>query len=380
MKNNSQIDINNPVYKTVQIFKQRDVAPAHSWNYIQRGMNFDKDLGLRGLYCLHPFNTITVDGEGDIYACICQVWLPISLGKVWEFESLDDIIRSPRARAIQASILDGTYRYCSSECGILQDPEKELVTNFDTKLDSINWINFAIDSSCNLTCPSCRKSFQFINQGPEYEKRIRIVDHLVKLIQKQTEWLRFTLSGDGDPFASLIYRELLTKLNLTSRPDTYIELVTNGILLEAHWHKLENIHKNIERVRISFDAGSEEIYNITRRGGDWNKLLSSSKFLVDWRQKYNKDLVIESNFVVQSSNYRDIPRFIELCDNLGFDIISFQKVVDWGTWTQDGLNTFDSHAIWQADHPDHLDFLKIMKNPLLRGPKINATNLYEFIK
>ena len=183
MKNNSQIDINNPVYKTVQIFKQRDVAPAHSWNYIQRGMNFDKDLGLRGLYCLHPFNTITVDGEGDIYACICQVWLPISLGKVWEFESLDDIIRSPRARAIQASILDGTYRYCSSECGILQDPEKELVTNFDTKLDSINWINFAIDSSCNLTCPSCRKSFQFINQGPEYEKRIRIVDHLVKLIQ-----------------------------------------------------------------------------------------------------------------------------------------------------------------------------------------------------
>lgn len=379
MKSRSIIDIENPEYKNVKIFTQRDVAPAHSWNYIQRGMNFNKDLKLLGRYCLHPFNTITVDGEGDIYACICQVWLPISLGKVWEFNSLDEIIRSPRARAIQASILDGSYRYCSSECGLLQEPEKELVTNFDTKLDSINWINFAIDSSCNLTCPSCRKNFQFINEGPEYDKRIKIVDHLVKLIQKQTEWLRFTLSGDGDPFASLIYRELLTKLDLKNRPDTQIEIVTNGILLEAHWHKLANVHKNIERVRISFDAGSEPVYKLTRRGGEWNKLLSSSKFLVDWKKQNKSKVIIESNFVVQTNNYRDIPQFIELCKSLDFDVISFQKVVDWGTWTENGLNTFKDHAIWHTSHPEHNEFLKIMQNPLLKESKINATNLNEFL-
>jgi MoaA/NifB/PqqE/SkfB family radical SAM enzyme len=372
-------DINPTEFKNVQVFTQKDVAPAHAWTFVQRGMDFNKNLGLQGLYCLHPFNTITIDGDGDVYACICQSWLPISLGKIWEFKSLNDIIRSRKARAIQATILDGSYRYCSSECGLLQDHKDTLDTNFDTKLDSINWINFAIDASCNLTCPSCRKSFKFISEGPEYDKRISIVEHLVKLIQSNTEWLRFTLSGDGDPFASLIYRELLTKLNLKNRPDTQIEIVTNGILLEAHWHKLVNVHKNIERVRISFDAGTPEVYNVTRRGGDWNKLISSSKFLVDWKKQNNSNTIIESNFVVQTTNYRDIPKFIELCLEMNFDIISFQKIVDWGTWSEGSINLFPNHAIWQPEHPEHQEFLKIMSHSLLLGPKINATNLLEYI-
>lgn len=331
-------------------------------------MSFDKNLGLKGKYCYHPFNTITVDKFGDVFMCICQAWLPISVGKIWEFNSLDDIAKSAKAREIQASIIDGTYRYCDEKtCGILAiDDLKETI---DHRPDTINWINFSIDSSCNLTCPSCRTEFKFLSEGHDFDYRIKMVDHLVKLIEQHTHWLKFTLAGDGDPFASLIYRHLMSNLNVLNK-QIEIELVTNGILCKAHWHKLSGIHKNIVRTKISFDAGTEITYNITRRGGDWKKLIDSCKFLAKWKQKNYSDMSLTSNFVVQTANYKDMPTYVDLCDQLGFDEIHFQKITDWGTFSN-----FKAQAIWQQDHPEHTEFLNILKHPSLNNKKINFTNL-----
>ena len=156
------VSLNNSAYTQSGKLTEYDVAEDHRWTYKQRGMNFGKDLKL-DKYCYHPFNTITVDGFGDVYVCICQAWLPISVGKIWDFDSLQAIVQSPRAREIQSSILDRSYRYCDhNTCSIIQ--EGELENRIEHRPDTVNWINFSIDSSCNLTCPSCRKDFIFINE------------------------------------------------------------------------------------------------------------------------------------------------------------------------------------------------------------------------
>ena len=364
------VNVNNIAYSSANrmALTQNDVAADHSWTFVQRGMNFEKDLKLTGRYCYHPFNTITIDSAGDVYPCVCQAWLPVSLGKIWEFESLDDILRTARAREIQASILDGSYKYCDNNtCGILQT--NDLQNKISHKPDTINWINFAIDSSCNLTCPSCRKDFIFVSDGPEYERRIRIVDHIAKLIEQHTQWIKFSLSGDGDPFASLIYRDLLSKLNVTGK-QVEIEIITNGILAKAHWHKMSGIHQNVVRFKVSFDAGSEQVYNVTRRGGDWNKLLDSCRFMSKWKQKNYSSMVLTANFVVQTANYRDMTAYVELCDQLGFDEINFQAINDWGTFAN-----FKQHAVWQSSHPEHSEFLKQLQHPSLNNSKVNLTNL-----
>ena len=363
------VDVNNPAYKNQQKLSAEDVAEDLVYTYKSRNMNFDKDLNLKGKYCFHPFNTITIDGFGDVYACICQAWLPISLGKIWEFDSLDDIVKSPRAREIQSSILDGSYRYCDNNtCGILQTGGlKEKITH---RPETVNWINFAMDASCNLTCPSCRTEFKFLSEGPDFDRRIMMTDHIAKLIENHDRYIKFTLSGDGDPFASSIYRHLLSKLNLTNNKFVEIEIVTNGILAKAHWHKMQGIYNNIIRFKISFDAGSESIYNITRRGGDWNKLLENSKYIINWKRKTFSRMAVAANFVVQTTNYREMSTFVELCDALGFDEIIFQKVTDWGTFTN-----FKDHAVWQSDHPEHDNFLKELQHPSLNNRKVNFTNL-----
>ena len=362
------VNVNNAAYVNRQPLTSNDVAADHRWNFVQRNMNFEKDLKLKGRYCYHPFNTITIDSAGDVFPCVCQAWLPISLGKIWDFDSLNHIVRNPRAREIQASILDGSYRYCDNNtCGLIKT--NDLEGHINHKPDSINWINFAIDPSCNLTCPSCRKDFIFINQGPEYEQRIRIVDHAVKLIEQHDQWIKFSLSSDGDPFASLIYRDLLSKLNVTGKP-VEIEIITNGILAKAHWHKMSGVHNNIVRFKVSFDAGSEQVYNIIRRGGDWNKLLDSCEFISKWKQKNYSKMSLTANFVVQTGNYRDMANYVDLCDQLGFDEINFQSINDWGTFAD-----FKSHAVWQSSHPEHGEFLKQLHHPSLNNSKVNLTNL-----
>ena len=362
------INLNNPAYQQGKILQPSDVAQDHVYNFNTRKMSFDKDLKLKGQYCYHPFNTITVDGFGDVYMCVCQAWLPVSVGKIWEFESFEEIVISAKAREIQASILDGTYRYCDhNTCSIIK--ENELSTSIEHRLDTVNWINFSIDSSCNLTCPSCRNDFKFINHGPEFDRRIKIVDHIIKLIEQHNHTLTFTLAGDGDPFASLIYRHLMSNLKLKDI-STEIEIVTNGILLKPHWHKLSKIHKNIVRTKISFDAGSESVYNVTRRGGDWNKLLEGANFLSDWKKKNQVNMIMTANFVVQTANFKDMPAYVELCDSIGFDEINFQKIVDWGTFAN-----FAEQAVWQNNHPQYNNFLKILEHPSLNNSKINFTNL-----
>ena len=361
------VNVNSPAYKKAQHLTARDVASEHAWTFQTRSMSFDKNLNLQGQYCYHPFNTVTIDGKGDCYVCVCQAWLPISVGNIFDFQTLTEIVQSPRAREIQRTILDGSYRYCDhNTCSIIK--ENQLESKISHRSDTVNWINFALDPSCNLACPSCRSEFVFLNQGEEYEHRIRMVEHIAKLIKEHDHWIKFSLSGDGDPFASLIYRHFLSILDLGNKQDVEIEIVTNGILLQDHWHKLERIHKNIVRTKISLDAGSDAVYSVTRRGGSWKKLLNNIEFLGNWRNLNNSNMQIQTNFVVQTANYKDMPSYVDIADKLGVDEINFQKIVDWGTFSN-----YEDQAVWKKIHPEHNFFLNILGS--LNNKKINFTNL-----
>jgi SAM-dependent methyltransferase/organic radical activating enzyme len=351
-----------------------DVVFEHMDRFTRHRMTFNKDLGLKGKYCYHPFNTVTIDSQGECYVCVCQAWLPISVGNILEFDSLTAIVQSPRAREIQASIIDGTYKYCDHKtCHLITS--NNLEGRIDHRPDTVNWIVFAIDDSCNLTCPSCRTDMIFYNRGEDFDRRMQISDHLVNLIQEHNHFLKFTLSGDGDPFASHVYRNMLEKLDLSRRKTTEIEIVTNGILAKDHWHRMSGIHKNVMRFKISFDAGSPEVYAQTRRGGNWNKLIESAEHIIKWKQKNYSDMELVANFVVQTTNFRDIHQFVKLTQDLGFDEIAFQKVTDWGKWYDNGINRFADHAVWMPDHENYQELVEILNDPVMTDRKINLTNL-----
>ena len=71
-----------------------------------------------------------------------------------------------------------------------------------------------------------------------------------------------------------------------------------------------------------------------------------------------------------------MPGFIKLGKELGVDRVFFQKIINWGTYTE---SEFLDQAIWMEQHPEHLQFKKLLSKKCFADPIVKRGNLSEFI-
>ena len=119
----------------------------------QYNINTGKDLKIKKI-CPRPYDTVLIDKQGSCYACECQSWLPQSIGNL-QVQSLGEIIDFSKQRQhLQSSVADGTYRYCNvHQCSYIKSGAV-----LHGQPDRIQHLRHAIDDSCKLRCPSCRKN------------------------------------------------------------------------------------------------------------------------------------------------------------------------------------------------------------------------------
>lgn len=345
---------------------------------------------LKGRFCANPFKQFDVYEGGKAYVC-CADWLPKSIGNL-KNTSLDELWNSPSSQLIRESIHDGSFRYCDHKtCPMIQDKSlptceeaktdpqfKEIIEQKITIVDELpTFINLCNDASCNLYCPSCRIGRLNYPKGKEYEKRQHIQDIITEEMFSEPTDRHFVVNvtGSGDPFASAVFRNFLFSLNGEDFPNLQINLQTNGVLFTPrNWERLHKIHKNISTVLVSFDAGTEETYNITRRGGNWDWLLENTRRLGELI-KERKLNYLRLDFVVQKDNYREMDKFIEIGKSLNVSQVTFTLVRDWGTWSQ---KEYSDKCIWKQDHPEFKDFIKVLENPVFDDPIVALGNLTEY--
>jgi MoaA/NifB/PqqE/SkfB family radical SAM enzyme len=278
--------------------------------------------------------------------CECDGWLPISVCNIMEVDTLDQIWQSPRAKTIQGSVDQGKFTWCSvNRCGILKGD----------KVRQTYYVSINIDDSCNLACPSCRKSKVYRTNGEEFNSRYKLVVRLLDLINKFDSPIEIMMSGNGDPFASLIYRPLL--LGMEPKQNINIRFLTNGLLLKKLMPKM-SIKQSIRHLDISIDAGDRETYERVRLGGKWETLIENLDYV-----KHNMDCEVTLKFVLQRDNLASLDNFVSLVERYQFrgNIIPIE---DWGT-----LGNFSAHNIFDTSHHDHKvlkeKLEKHRKNPLL---------------
>lgn len=172
------------------------------------------------------------------------------------------------------------------------------------------------------------------------------------------------LAGDGDPFASKHYRDIMLE-TATTAPQMQIGLHTNGVLFdEKAWQDLR-LAGRVGSVNVSIDAACEATFTITRRGGDWQRLMENMRMLADKRARGEvKHLVLL--FVVQAANYREIPAFVELGEAFRADYVKFSFIEHWGR--AGSLAAYRQQRVFDADHPEHAAFLKVLEDPRLGHP------------
>lgn len=329
------------------------------------------DEKYNGLVCTKPFGWFEISWDEKVYPC-CAGWVNRPIGKLSE-QSPREIWLSPAAKEMRKSVLDGSFKYCSTEfCPYLKDVSYPVM--YASQVDMAHYIqmaeqpeeylpaptaiNCSYDSSCNLACPSCRPAIVMADkhQRKSYDE---LFNNLLTEFGDQLRILHIT--GSGDPFASRHFWGILQSGVLTQYPKIELGLHTNAQLLDKfHWDRIADIHQQINYIEISVDAATEATYKLNRAPGDWNLLLQNMDFIAELR-RLNKVKFLQLDFVVQSNNWQEMEQFIELGKRWSVDRILFSALNNWGTFSPD---EYAARAIHSPRHPEHYRLARSLRKDI----------------
>ena len=278
--------------------------------------------------------------------------MPQSVGNI-HLQSMEEILGSAKRKHLQQSVSNGRYNYCNSKlCGYI----KRGVMACEAR-DTFN-IRLAVDDSCNLSCPSCRPERIFVSRGSKLSKKKKWLDKIIDWIVGQSRHIRVTIGSDGDPFASLIYRYFMTRMQMLKPHNVTFNLQTNGLLLSKMYHRHEYIFNNLEVLNISVDGATRETYETLRRGGSWTQIQHNLRFISSRTRRYDVAL----HMVVQQSNWREMLMMYKWHQHLGFNEMHFSLIQDWNT----GAN-LDTQFTKEPEYKKAFEYLREQDNVFFQG-------------
>lgn len=342
------------------------------------------------LFCDRPFRWLEVSGmrlRGEAHLC-CPSWLDVPVGDLSR-QPVADVWNGEAAQRIRASILDGSFRHCdASRCPFLaskvapvrrrsevDDPELRRV--LDEHLTVLPWgpreINCAFDRSCNLSCPSCRTEMIVEKEGSAASAEIRAIGERLRAEALPGARVLY-VTGSGDPFGSPFFRSWLQDMSAADVAGLErIHLHTNAQLWTRRaWERLpEHVRARVRTTEISVDAASPATYAENRRGGRFDVLLENLELVAELRRTGPLRWVGLS-FVVQDNNFREMPAFVALARRFGFDLVMFNKILNWGTYP---ASEYQRRAVHLAEHPRHAELLAVLRDPAFADPIVHLGNV-----
>ena len=318
-------------------------------------INTAKDLGIQNR-CPRPWDTILIDKQGSCYACECTSWLPQSIGNL-QIKTLGEIIGSAMHQHLQGSIADGTYRYCNEhQCSYIKSRSV-----LHGQPDRIQHLRLAIDDSCNLRCPSCRKGMIFHKEGSAYNLGIRLADKINDWLHDYAHPIQVHIGSDGDPFASHVYRHFMEQT--PQRDNIKYSILTNGLMLKDFAPRVPYVIQNLKELGVSIDGATRDTYEKLRLGGRWDKINENLEYISELKDRHGFRFIM--HYVVQKDNYHEMEDIVMLGEKYRADRVWFSRIQDWNTW-----HNFSEHNIFDVQHPQHSDYRRHLKNLVQRQSKI----------
>ena len=268
-------------------------------------------------FCSSPFSVISVDHSANVYPCLCADWHSYgSIGNLTK-NTLLEIFNGELAKNFRSTILDQSYKYCKSSCYRLWNLDE--VQQFPAMVDQLNLLptNFilSIDLNCNLRCASCRNSNIFASAPNPITELI--LDNINNSYQDYNGQVQLKCDGAGDIFASTAYKNFFAQKDIAK--SFQFHLITNGLLVTKNLDLIDNILPQLGTVEVSFDAANKETYDQVR-GGKWNLLIDGIQALV------SRGIQVNTQYVVQQLNYKEILQYRDLCKQLGVSHIGLQSI------------------------------------------------------
>ncbi len=173
-------------------------------------------------------------------------------------------------------------------------------------------------TSCNLRCPECPSGLRQFSRRTGNMK----FDLFQKIIDNSYRHISFlTLYFQGEPYINPSFFDFVKYAN---QKKIYTATSTN-----AHFLGDDNARKTVEsgldRLIISLDGITQEIYEQYRIEGDVNKVIEGAKNVVKWKRKLKSSTPhIIFQFLVVKPNEHQIDLAKQLAKDIGVDEIKFK--------------------------------------------------------
>lgn len=292
-----------------------------------RKYNSFRPLGAKPVFCYVPFNSLTFSFSGKVFACSYN--RDVQLGQ-YPNQTIDEIWNSKEAQQLRTHMSNNDLDYGCQHCRYFF--EKGKFSNlkplvFDKYYENTaatfpQVMEFELSNECNLECQMCvgevsssiRKNRDKLPPIPmPYD------DKFLEQLAKYIPHLKEAKFYGGEPFLISIYYkiwDLIKQLN----PKLPLFVITNG----SHWNsKIEALINDLDfDVAVSIDAVDKYIVEGIRKNIQHEKLMHNIRRFSEVCRKKGKYLSL--SFTVQKDNWRELPRVIELCNEVdAFIFVSY---------------------------------------------------------
>lgn len=203
---------------------------------------------------------------------------------------------------------------------------------YKSKKDLPKRIGLEACTLCQLNCVRC-----WMREEEDYLQSIGAFGYLkfkdFKKLVDENDFEEIELSANGEIFLNPELDQIIKYayekgIGLTA---------FNGVNLNTLTEEMAEIlvKYKFRLMWVSIDGASQEVYEIYRRGGDFNKVIENIKMINRYKEKYNSEFPkIVYKFIVFGHNEHETLKAKEIADSLGIDILY-------------ELNAFPEYSPWK---------------------------------
>ncbi|MBB3188252.1 radical SAM protein with 4Fe4S-binding SPASM domain [Microbacter margulisiae] len=179
-------------------------------------------------------------------------------------------------------------------------------------------------NQCNLHCPECptgNGSLIRPKQMMNWDLYTKIIDELAPNISN------LILYFQGEP---LLHSKLPEMIRYAHAHKIYTMISTNGQLVTKET-AYNLVTSGLNRIIISIDGTTQDVYNQYRKGGNLEKVRDAIILIAHWKKElHTTHPHIEAQFIVMQHNEHQIHDFKKMVNQLGADSARLKTAqIDW---------------------------------------------------
>jgi len=175
---------------------------------------------------------------------------------------------------------------------------------------------------CNYKCGWCSETDYRSKFPDSYVDADKLIDFLKRSAELGTKSV--TIEGGGEPTMHKDFGKIVNEL---SNGGLDVGLITNGSML-TNYEKI--IVECLKYVRISFDAGTEDIYRKIHGVNFFKRVVDGINRIVEGRKKVDRGsspVVVGVSYIVSEKNFKDVWDAAGLMKKLGADYIQYKPLI-----------------------------------------------------